>query len=74
MKTQFESEKEAQEALDKAKGETLCWCPVIKQDCRKDCGCYYKGTISQGSSPGRFWFAFYPCCTNVLISGEISTI
>ena len=74
MKTQFDTEKEAEGALDTAKGETLCWCPVIKQDCRKDCGCYYRGDIHEPVRPQEqkgYWTVHYPCCTSPLISGEI---
>ena len=71
MKTQFETEKEAEAALDKAKGETLCWCPVIKQDCRKDCGCYDKGNIRKDPFKDQ-WRLISPHCINPLVCGVIT--
>ncbi len=80
MKTQFDTNKEAQDALDTANCESLGWCPAIKQECRKDCICYYKGDIHYqepkqypGSGPTKeYWFVQYPGCTNVLISGIVT--
>lgn len=72
MNAQFETEKEAQAALEAARKKNLGWCPLIKLTCMKSCICYYEGTMRQGSSPGHFWFTYYPCCTNVLISGVIT--
>ena len=79
MKTQFDTEIEAKEALalEIAKSEkvNLGYCPLIIDYCVKECVCYYKGDIHQSNpvTQPKCWFVHYPCCTNVLIIGEIST-
>lgn len=77
MKTQFDTEKEAQTALKNAREESLGWCPVIKETCARGCICYYKGNIYETSginkrTDGFNWRVHYPGCTNVLISGVIT--
>ncbi len=80
MKTQFETEKEAETTLKNANNESLGWCPLIKGPCKTNCICYYAGDIRhQGpkqyptSGPTKeYWFVHYPGCTNVLISGGIT--
>ena len=81
MKTQFETEKEAKTALKNANSENLGWCPLIKDVCVKHvCVCYYAGDIHhqkpkqfrQFDAGKEYWFVHYPCCTNVLISGEFT--
>ena len=73
MKTQFESEKEAEAALATSRCGSLGWCPLIKEDCKRKCICYYKGDIKQYKpKPDYPWNVYYPRCTNVLISGVIT--
>ena len=74
MKIQFDTEEEAQEALDAVRIKGLKFCPLIKRDCIKNCICYYEGAIDQSNpvSQPKCWFVQYPCCTNVLISGVIT--
>ena len=75
MKTLFESEKEAQEALEAAKGKCLGYCPIINSSCMKHCICYYKGAIQEPVRPEEqkgYWTVYYPGCTNVLMSGIIT--
>jgi hypothetical protein len=76
MKTQFETETEAEAALAARRCGSLGWCPLIKEDCKRKCICYYKGdiTCSDGNpaESQQFWFVHYPSCTNVLISGVIT--
>ena len=74
MKTQFDHENEAVEALDAARLEYPGFCPLIRRDCMKNCVCYYKGDIQEPVRPQEqkgYWTVYSPCCTNVLISGEI---
>ena len=73
MKTQFETEKEAQEALNGERGKALGFCPLINENCKTACVCYYKGSTKKDPFKDRY-NVYYPCCANVLISGEISTI
>lgn len=82
MKTQFETEEEAQKALNNAREESLGWCPVIKESCHhgqsfiESCVSYYAGDIhhkeSQRPPTKEYWFVHYPGCTNVLVNGEIN--
>lgn len=70
MKDTFDTEKEAQEALDKANKETLGFCPLIKSGCQKNCVCYENGYIlAPDFKPS--WKLEPPYCSNVLISGVI---
>ena len=77
MKTQFDTEKEAQETLRKARLESLGWCPVIKEGCKgyltkpKPCICYCEGRISEPDEDSTRWRVHYPYCDHVLISGVI---
>jgi hypothetical protein len=74
MKTQFETEKEAQAALATARCGSLGWCPLIKEDCKRKCICYYEGDIHEANpiTEPKGWLVHYPSCTNVLISGVIT--
>lgn len=73
MKTQFDTEQEAQEALETARERPLGYCPLINGICIKDCICYYAGDIHEPApaSQKKYWMVHYPGCTNVLINGEI---
>ena len=71
MKTQFDHENEALEALNGERGKALGFCPLIKESCKTDCICYYEGDIHEPNAEFK-WVVHYPCCTNVLISGEIT--
>ena len=78
MKTQFDTELDAVQALGKARADNLGWCPIIKEPCKNNCICYYAGDIHHqepkqfASSQKEYWFVHYPGCTNVLISGGIT--
>ena len=73
MKTQFDTETEAQAALATARCGSLGWCPVIKEDCKRKCICYEEGHIYEPApmSETKYWRIQYPYCTNVLISGVV---
>lgn len=71
MKIQFESEKEAGQALQEARDKGLGYCPLIRGICLRHCVCYYEGDIHEPDIDSKFWFIHYPTCTNVLIIGEI---
>ena len=72
----YDTEKEAQEALDQARNEWKHFCPIINTICRKDCISYHAGRIWQDTDAwrekARAWRLCYPWCGNVLISGEIT--
>lgn len=81
MKTQFDTEGEAEKALDVRRTENLGWCPLINEPCKgKNCICYYEGDIHhkepkqfrQFDPINEYWFVHYPGCTNLLISGVIT--
>ncbi len=73
MKTQFDTEKEAETALKNANNESLGWCPLIKDVCVKHvCVCYYAGDIHAPYGARKDWVVHYPGYTNVLISGVIT--
>jgi hypothetical protein len=86
MKTQFETEDEAAQALGAARAKSLGWCPIIQKSCHVipaadgNCICYYEGTIRHQEAKQfrnfdarkEYWFVQYPGCTNVLISGVIT--
>lgn len=72
MKTQFDTEKGAQAALEEARYKSIGFCPLINTHCVKDCVCYHKGDIGEITiSNKHYWAIRYPYCTNVLISGQI---
>ena len=69
-KYNYDTEKEAQEALEESRAKGLGFCPLIKQLCHTDCISYDKGHL-YGGNGGR-WRVQYPWCSNVLISGIIT--
>ena len=77
MKTQFDTEKEAQEALRVARFESLGWCPVIKEACKgyltepKPCICYQEGGFKKDPFKDRYNI-YYPYCINPLVWGVIT--
>ena len=80
MKTQFDTEKEAETALNNTRKKSLGWCPAINDICRENCICYYEGSISHKPAqqfrkfpgPEEYWLVHYPGCTHVLICGVIT--
>ena len=72
MKIQFDTEKEAQEALRHSRNTGLGFCPLIKRECRVDCVSYYEGNIHKPHAGTTKWIIHYSCCNNVLISGIIA--
>ena len=74
MKTQFDTEKEAQEELELAGLEGLGYSPAINAYCQKDCACYKKGDIHEPApaSQKKYWMIHYPYCINPLVCGVIT--
>lgn len=70
MKTQFDTEKEAQEALKEAQGKCLGFCPVARHDCIRDCICYCEGSCRKDPFKDRYNI-HYPYCINPLVWGTI---
>ena len=73
MENKFTNEEAAQNALIKFQAESLGWCPIIRETCRKDCVCYYEGRVYFNLDTLKdTWRIYIPSCQNVMISGVIN--
>lgn len=62
----YSKEAQAQKVLNEQDNESLGFCPVINQECRKDCVCYSGGFV-RGNDKNGWCVEIDPQCLNPMI-------
>ena len=65
---------EAERELEILREKSLGYCPLIKDDCRKDCAAYFEGSVAKNpykSNDEYEWRVYPPYCSSPVVTGEI---